>query len=78
MPQVGLSTRSAARRAFSSNIPITQCDAVCKLAGIRPHATANLHPGRGRSRPALNGRAHASAACATLFGSVRGDRDQAQ
>jgi hypothetical protein len=37
-----------------------------------------LHTGRGRSRPALNGKAHASVACANLFGSVRGDRDQAQ
>ena len=30
----------AAPRAFSPNSPITQCDAVCALAGIRPHATA--------------------------------------
>ena len=30
---------SAARRAFSSNFPITHWDAVCKLAGIRSHAT---------------------------------------
>jgi hypothetical protein len=29
-----------ARRAFSSDFSITQCDAVCELAGIRPHATA--------------------------------------
>ena len=30
----------AGRRAFSSNSLITQCDALCKLAGIRPRATA--------------------------------------
>jgi hypothetical protein len=54
----------AARRAFPSNCPITQCDAVCTLADIRPQATAPLHPGRRRSRPALNGGAHVSAACA--------------
>ena len=29
----------AAPRAFSPNFSITQCDAVCELAGIRPHAT---------------------------------------
>jgi hypothetical protein len=31
---------TAAPRAFSSNSPITQCDAVCALVGIRPHAAA--------------------------------------
>jgi hypothetical protein len=29
---------TAARHAFSSNFSITQCDAVCELAGIRLHA----------------------------------------
>src|SRR5436190_20526127 len=28
----------AARRAFSRDLAITQCDAVCKLAGVRPVA----------------------------------------
>ena len=69
--------KEAARRAFSSNCPITQCDAVCKLAGIRPHATATCTKSR-MVPPALNGRAHASAACAPPFTPVRGARDQGQ
>jgi hypothetical protein len=35
-----LTAEQPARRAFSSNSAITQCDAICKLAGIRPHAPA--------------------------------------
>jgi hypothetical protein len=47
------------------NFSITQCDEVCKLAVVPA--------GRGRSRPALNGRVHASGACAwaRLPGSAR-------
>jgi ubiquinone/menaquinone biosynthesis C-methylase UbiE len=44
----------------------------------RAALTADLHPGRGRSRPALNCRAHASAACSSPFTPVQGVRDQAQ
>jgi len=62
--------RSAGRRAFSCNISITQCDAVCQLAGYPA--------GHGRSRPALNGGAHASAACASLFGRVHESCDLAK
>jgi len=62
--------RSAGRRAFSWNISITQCDAVCQLAGYPA--------GHGRSRPALNGRAHASAACASLFRRVHDSCDLAK
>ena len=38
-------------------------------------AQQQLNPGRGRSRPALNGRVHASAACCSLFRAVRDARD---
>jgi hypothetical protein len=52
------------------NLSITQCDAVCKLANIRPLAD---DPAR-----ALNGKVHASGACVLLFRVVRDGCDQAR
>jgi hypothetical protein len=49
------------------NFSITRCDALCKLAGIRPVADGPGQP--------LNGRAHAPAACVLLFRGVRSLRD---
>ena len=52
------------------NFSITQCDAVCKLANIRPFSDGPAW--------ALNGKVHAPAACVLLFRVVRDDRDQAR
>src|SRR6516164_5959172 len=66
---IELPPTAAARRTFSYSFSITQCDAVC----------ISWYPaGRGRSRPALNSKAHASAACCSLFRAVRDARDLAK
>jgi hypothetical protein len=64
----GPARRTAARRAFFWDFSITDCDAFSELAGFPA--------GRGRSRPALNGGAHASAACTLLSVYVRRVADQ--
>jgi len=48
-------TESGGSARVLQNLAITQCDALCKLAGIRPVVDGPL---------ALNGTVHASAACA--------------
>ena len=56
----------SARRAFSRNLSVTQCDVVCSCQVS----------GRERSQPALNGRAHALTACVPPFRVVRDASDQ--
>ena len=66
----------AARRSFSPNFSITQCDAACELAGIRPYATATCT--QVAEGPSLHRTAHASAACAVPFRCVCDVPDQVQ
>ena len=53
-PTTRLPSISKASRRVLKNLSITQCDALCKLAGIRPVADGPA---------SLNGTVHASAAC---------------
>ena len=55
-----------------------QCDAIRKLADIQPHATATCTQVADGPRPALNGRAHASAACTSPFRRVHDSCDLAK
>jgi hypothetical protein len=66
--QIKTSARIGGSARVLKSFSITQCDVTCKLAGYPA--------GRGQSRPALNGRAHASGACVLLFRVVRDGCDQ--
>ena len=60
--------RSTGRRAFSWNFSIT----------VMRYVVGGYPAGGERPRPALNGKAHASAACCSLFRAVRDARDLAR